>query len=172
MLRQSRVAFESEFRSRAAAKIDGGPRERVVHGDDGVAVARDPAAVPESSVESLPERQRRVLRSVVVARLEIADSLQQEVEAGMERELLEEMVVEAGPCPHDDPARAVEPKADAHSCLRSRTQVPGRAFGGWGDRGRSIERPRERRQEQVVVLAVADVEADPVRVHTDDDPRT
>jgi len=41
-----------------------------------------------------------------------------------------------------------------------------------GDRGRSIERPRERRQEQVVVLAVADVEADPVRVHTDDDPRT
>ena len=94
-----------------AAEIDGGARERVVHRHDGVAVARDPAAVAERPVERLAERERRVLGGVVVARLEVAGPLEDEVEAGVEGELLEEVVVEPGAGRDPHAARAVERRA-------------------------------------------------------------
>ena len=81
---------------RTPAEIDGRARERVVHRHDGVAVPRDAAPVAERLVERLPERERRVLGRVVVAGLEIAGTLEHQVEAGVERELLEEVVVEPG----------------------------------------------------------------------------
>ena len=82
--------------ARPAAEVDGRARERVVHRHDRVAVARDPAAVAERRVERLAERERRVLGRVVLAGLEVADALEHEVEPGVEGELLEQVVVEAG----------------------------------------------------------------------------
>ena len=89
-------------RARGGARTPAGrrdrrrPRERVVHRHDRVAVAGDSAAVAERAVERLSERERRVLGRVVRAGLEVADAVEREVEAGMESELLEQVVVEPG----------------------------------------------------------------------------
>ncbi len=92
---EARIALELELRRRPSAEIDRRAGERVVHRHDRVAVARDPAAVAERAVERLAERERRVLGRVVRAGLEVADALEHEVEAGVEGELLEEVVVES-----------------------------------------------------------------------------
>ena len=69
---------------------------------------RDPAPVAERAVEGLAERDRGVLDGVVLAGLEVAGRLEDEVEARVEGELLEEVVVEARARRHADAARAVE----------------------------------------------------------------
>ena len=66
---------------RTAAEVDGRARERIVHRHDRVAVPRDAATVAERLVERLAERERRVLGRVVVARLEVAGALEDQVEA-------------------------------------------------------------------------------------------
>ena len=90
------LGLERELGERPAAEIDGGAGERVVHRHGRVAVARDPAPVAERLVERLAERERGVLDGVVVAGLEVAGRLDDEVEPGVEGELLEEVVVDAG----------------------------------------------------------------------------
>ena len=90
------LGLDRELGERPPAEVDRRARERVVHRHDGVAVAGDPAAVAERVVERLAERERRVLDRVVVAGLEVAGALDDEVEAGVEGELLEEVVVDAG----------------------------------------------------------------------------
>ena len=89
------LGLELQLGGGPAAEVDRGARERVVHRHDGVAVARDPAPVAERAVERLAERERGVLDRVVVAGLEVARALEHEVEAGVEGELLEEVVVDA-----------------------------------------------------------------------------
>ena len=123
MLREPGIALETELGRRPAAEVDRRPRERVVHRDDGVAVARDSAAVAERTVERLPEGERRILGRVVLTGLEIADALEHEVEPGVERELLEQVVVEPRAGPHDDAAGAVEAEAHAHPGLRRRAEM-------------------------------------------------
>ena len=148
------------------------PRERIVHRHDGVAVARDAAPVAERLVERLAERERRVLRRVVVAGLEVAAALEHEVEARVERELLEEVVVEAG-------ARATRtrdaPSSASLTARRvsavARTVRARRAPAGATGDG-SIEHPRERLDEQFVVLGVEHRDADRLGVRADDDAVT
>ena len=76
MRRHARVGLERQLGVRAAAEVDGGACERVVHRHDRVAVARDAAPVAERRVERLAERERRVLGRVVVAGLEVAGALE------------------------------------------------------------------------------------------------
>ena len=123
VLRESRVVLELDHGGAAAAEIDGGARERVVHRHDGVAVARDALARAERAVERLAERDRRVLGGVMRPRLGVAAPLEHEVEPGVERELLEEVVVEAGAGRDAHAALAVEPEAHAQRGLRRRAHV-------------------------------------------------
>ena len=107
-----------ELRRGPAAEVDRGARERVVHRHDGIAVTRDPAAVAERGVERLAEGERGVLRCVVRAGLEVARAFEDQVEAGVERELLEEVVVQTG-AGRDAHARgAVEREPDGDARLR------------------------------------------------------
>ena len=106
--RQAGVGIDGDLRVATAAEVDGGARAGVVHDDDRVAVARDPLAIAECAVERLAECDRRVLGGVVVAGLEIAAPLEHEVEAGVERELFEEVVVQAGAGGDTHAAGAVE----------------------------------------------------------------
>ena len=134
--------LERQLGVRAAAEIDRGARERVVHRHDRVAVAGDPAAVAERRVERLAERERGVLGGVVVARLEIAAALEHEVEAGVERELLEEVVVEAGAGRDAHAAGAVEREPHREARLGGRAhgaRAPARPPAATGD-GRSSTR--------------------------------
>ena len=85
VLRESRVAGERALAPGPPAEIERRPRQRVVHRHDGVAVACDPPPVAERQVEGLAERERRILRRVMGARLEIAGSLENEVESGVKR---------------------------------------------------------------------------------------
>ncbi len=156
--------------ARPAAEIDGGARERVVHRHDRVAVPRDPAPVAERAVERLAERERRVLDRVVVAGLEVAGALDDEVEPRVEGELLEEVVVDAGAGVDADAARAVEPEPHRDPRLRGRAQVPDAPPGRGRDGRRPVEHAGERLDEQVVVLAVADRDPDPVVVRAHDQP--
>ena len=128
------LGLERELGERPPAEIDGRAGERVVHRHDRVAVARDPAPVAERPVERLAERERGVLDGVVVAGLEVAGALDDEVEPGVEGELLEEVVVDAGAGLDADAARAVEPEPDGDPRLGGRAQVA-------GARGRRPRRP-------------------------------
>ena len=164
------VELEPELGRRPAAEVDGRARERVVHRDDGVAEARDPAPVAERAVERLAERDGGVLGGVVLAGLEVAGRLEDEVEAGVEGELLQEVVVEAGARRDADAACAVEREADAHARLGGRPQVahgrpPEPATGAGRSRARAIppaggRRPRDRGRSP-----------DPVREDAHDEPR-
>ena len=93
-----------------------------------------PAAVAESAVERLAERERGVLDRVVVAGLEVARALDDEVEAGVEGELLEEVVVDAGAGVDAHAARAVERRAAPRSASR-------RSRAGGGRAARRLARP-------------------------------
>ena len=115
------LGLDLQLRVRPAAEVDRGARERVVHRHDRVAVARDPAAVAERLVERLAERERGVLDRVVVAGLEVAGALDDEVEPGVEGELLEEVVVDPGAGVDAHAARAVE--AEAHRCASRRSRA-------------------------------------------------
>ena len=126
------LGLDRELGVRAAAEVDGGAGERVVHRHDRVAVARDPASVAEGAVERLAERERGVLDGVVVARLEVAGALDDEVEPGVEGELLEEVVVDAGAGVDAHAARAVEPEAHGDARLGGRAQVADAARGCLG----------------------------------------
>ena len=119
-----------------------------------------PRRVAERAVERLAERDRRVLGRVMRAGLRVAAALEHEVEAAVERELLEEVVVEPGA------------GRDAHAALRRRA---GAARGARSRRSRArgarcappARLAGERGEEQVVVLAVAHGDANRVVV----DPR-
>src|SRR5207245_2716984 len=63
--RESRIRLDRELRPGAPAEIDGRAGERVVHRHDGVAVARDAAALAQGAVERLAERERGVFGGVV-----------------------------------------------------------------------------------------------------------
>ena len=165
------IELERELGGGPAAEIDGGAGERVVHRHDRVAVARDAAAVAERAVERLAERERRVLGGVVLARLEVAGRLEHEVEAGVEGELLEEVVVEPGAGRDAHAARAVESEANADARLGGRADVADAASGRARDGRGPVERAGERLEQQVVVLAVADRDADPVREDAHDEAR-
>ena len=119
----SSSSFSSAFGT--PAEVDRRSRERVVHRHDRVAVARDPAPVAERGVERRAERERRVLGGVVVAGLEVAGAFEDEVEAGVERELLEKVVVEAGAGGDAHAARAVEREAHGDPRLGGRAQRAG-----------------------------------------------
>ena len=119
--RKAGIGLERELAVRAAAQVDGSARERVVHRHDGVAVARDAAPVAERLVERRAERQRCVLRGVVVAGLEVAHTFEDQVEAGVERKLLEEVVVEPRAGRDANPARTVERETRREPRLGGRT---------------------------------------------------
>ena len=146
-----------------AAEVDGRARERVVHRHDRVAVASDPGAVAERGVERLAERERGVLGGVVVAGLEVAGAFEHEVEAGMEGELLEEVVVDAGA------------GRDSHAALLRRARAASRSASP-PSRGRvrtlrppATAGPAERLEQPVVVLAVEHRHAKRTRERAHDD---
>src|SRR5207244_13147245 len=89
----------------------------------------------------------------------------------VEGELLEEVVVEPGARGDAHPAGPVEGEAYADPGLGGRAKMPCPASSGCGDRRRPVECPRERLEEQVVVLAIPDAEAHRARQGPDDDAR-
>ena len=127
VLRHARLGLERELREGPAAEIDGGAGERVVHRHGRVAVAGDPAAVAERAVERLAERERGVLDGVVVAGLEVAGALDDEVEPGVEGELLEEVVVDAGAGLHATRGSRRRARAGRRSASRRSRAGAGRA---------------------------------------------
>ena len=167
--REAGVGLEPELRPRPTAEVDGGAGERVVHRHDRVAVAGDPAPVAERAVERLAERERGVLGRVVGARLEVAHAFEHEVEPAVEGELLEQVVVQARAGGDAHTPGAVEREPDADPRLGRRAQVADAAAAGGGDRRGPVERTGERLEQQVVVLAVADGDADAVGEDADDD---
>ena len=66
------IVFEAQLGSGTPTEIDRGSRERVVHRDDGIAVACNAPAVAQGRVQCLAERESRVLCRVVLAGLEVA----------------------------------------------------------------------------------------------------
>ena len=111
VLGQAWIVLERELAVRAAPQVDGSSRKRIVHGNDRVAVARDAAPVAERLVERRAERKCGVLGRVMITSLEVAGTLEDQVEARMERELLEKVVVEPGAGSDADTTRAVEREA-------------------------------------------------------------
>ena len=97
----------------------------------------------------------------MVAGLGVAAPFEDEIEAGVERELLEEVVVESRARRDADAARAVEREPDAQRGLRRRAHVAAAPL-----LRRRIS--RERGEQEVVVLAVAHGDADRVREDADD----
>ena len=93
------VELEPELGRRPAAEVDGRAGERVVHGRDGVPEARNAAPVAEGVIEGLAERNSGILDGVMLAGLQVAGRLEDEVEARVERELLQEVVVDPRPSP-------------------------------------------------------------------------
>src|SRR5439155_20910475 len=170
MLGEAGVALEAELRPGTAAEVDGGAGEGVVHRDDPFAVAGDPAPVPKGLVERLSEREGCVLDGVVRPGLEIADPFEDEIEAGVKGELLEQVIVQPGAGGDTDTAGAVERQTDANARLGRRAQAPRPPPAGGNNRSGPPERPRERFEQEVVVLAVADAEANAVWKDADDEP--
>ena len=89
-----------------------------------MAIASDSAPVAECEVEGLAERNRRVLGGVMVAGLPVAAAVDEQVEAAMERELLEQVVVETGAGGDAYASGAVETEPHAQGRLRRRANVP------------------------------------------------
>ena len=136
---------------RAAAEVDCGARERVVHRHDRVAVAGDARDDPRARRRAPPERQRRVLGRVVVAGLEVSDAFEHEVEAGVERELLDQVVVQAGSGSHSHAPGAVEREPHRQPRFGGRAQKAAAPAAARRNRQRPVEDPRERLDEYVVV---------------------
>ena len=140
--------------------------QRIVHRHDRISVPRDAATVAERLVERRSERERRVLRGVVVARLVITGALEDQVEAGMEGELLEEVVVQArtGGDPHT--ACTVESETGCETCsaVARTVRATRRPPGATGTDARAGARVPRR---QVVVRGVAHRSADRLRVRAD-----
>ena len=162
--REPGIVLEVDLGAAAAAEVDRGARARVVHRARRRRRSARSLAVAERAVERLAERDRGVLGGVVVAGLEVAASpSSDEVEAAVERELLEEVVVDArrrsrrarGPRRR---ARAARESPSPRSRARARTRRCGARLLA-----------RERGEEQVVVLAVAHGDADRRPPNTRDD---
>ena len=137
------IALETNVRPRAPAEVDGGAGERVVHRDDGVAVAGDAAAVAERTIECLAERERSVLDGVMRSGLQIAHRFEHEVEARVKRKLFEQVVVEAGTRRDPHTACAVERQAHTDARLGSRTKYARLSRAGRCYRRRAVEHVRE-----------------------------
>ena len=163
--REARVGVDRELGPRATAEVDGHASQRVVHRHDRVPVACDAAAVAERAVERLAERERGVLGRVVLAGLEVAGTLEHEVEPAVERELLEQMVVEPRAGRHANPSGAIEPEPDGDPRLGGGAEVAGGAVTRTLQHSvaravRPPERALDCREQQVVVLAIADADPD------------
>ena len=104
-------------------------RERIVHRHDRRAVACDSTPVAERAVDCLAERDRGVLGGVMRTCLQIAAAVDDEVEAPVKGELLEEVVVQ--PCSRFDAHTpcAVQPESHAYRRLGGGANVADRAGG-------------------------------------------
>ena len=107
----------------------------------------------------------------MLAGLQVAGGLEDEVEAGVEGQLLQEVVVDAGTGCDVDAARAVEGQADAHPRLGGGPDVARAAATGRGDGRGAVECARQPLEQEVVVVLVAHGRADAVREDAHDEPR-
>ena len=107
---------------------------------------------------------------MVVAGLEVAGALDDQVEAGVEGKLLEEVIVDPGARVHHHAGGAVEAETDGDARLRGRTQVARAPPRRDGDGRRPVEQPRQRLHEQIVVDAVPDRHPDAAVVRAHDEP--
>src|SRR5712691_7397448 len=80
-----RLAFEVErdIGKRAAGEIDNRPCQRLVEGCEGPAEAAEPAPLSQRAVECLSERERTILRAVVVVHLQVAFAGELQIEPRM-----------------------------------------------------------------------------------------
>jgi hypothetical protein len=79
---------------RTTADVDHGLRERLVEGDEGVAVARDPGLVAERLPDRLTEHDRDVLHGVVRVDVRVAGGADGEIGERVLRERGQEVVEE------------------------------------------------------------------------------
>jgi hypothetical protein len=158
---EARVLREVYLGTAPASEVDRRTRKRIVHRNDRGAVARDPPPVAECTVDCLAERDRGVLGGVMRTGLQIAGGVDDEVEAAVKGELLEEVVVQ--PCSRFDThaTRAVQPESHAHGRLGGGANVAD------GASGRSIFACEYRKQE-IVVFAIANCDPDPATRDTHD----
>ena len=140
----SGVMLDLQLGVGAPAEIDRRACERIVHRHDGVAVAGDVAPRPERGVERRTERERGILGGVVVAGLAVTGAFEHQVEAGVEGELLEKVIVEAGAGGDADAALTVECEARREARLRRRADGA-RAAPSFRRRPRPTPRAARRR---------------------------
>src|SRR5262245_9698408 len=86
-----------EHQERPAGNVDRDARERLIHRHMDVGVARDALHVPERLLHCLTECDADVLRGVMMIDVQVALSLDREVDAGMARQKLEHVIEEADP---------------------------------------------------------------------------
>ena len=110
----------------------------------------------------LAERDRGVLGGVMRTGLKIAGAVDDEVEAAVKRELLEEVVVQ--PCSRFDAhtPRAVQPESHAHGCLGGGANMADAAC-------RCSVLACEYREQEIVVFTIADGDPDPATRDTHDE---
>src|SRR5262245_61618612 len=77
---------------RPSRKVDDGARQRLVHRRVSRAVTRDPLFIAQSLGERLSNTDRRIFDRMVVVNLQIAFTLDFEIEQPMAREQVEHMV--------------------------------------------------------------------------------
>src|SRR5690606_19020496 len=101
-----------DHRTRPAGQVDDHARQRLVERRVGRAEAGDAAPFAQGLIERLAERERTVLDRVMIVDLEIAPTLQAEIEAGVLGERPQHVIEEADPGRHVGPAGAVEGQLD------------------------------------------------------------
>jgi hypothetical protein len=82
---------------RPATEVDGGDGEGFVHGHYEVAGAQNAPLVAESAIESLAESNADIFHGVVLIDIEVAVTLEFEIERSMAREKLQHVIEEADP---------------------------------------------------------------------------
>ena len=144
---ETHVGVDTEIRVRPPTEVDRGARQGIVHRHDGVAVTRDAATIAERGVERVAEGQGSVLGRVVLARLQVARALDDEVESAVERQLLEEVVVDPRAGRDANAAAPVERQPGREPRLGGRADAPHGPAAGHG-------RPAERLEQARPVLGI------------------
>ena len=101
----------------APAQIDGGDRERFIHGHDEVAGPIDAAPVPERTRHRFPERDADVLDGVVLVDVEIPSRVQLQIEGAMAGKQLEHVVEEPNPRMDVVSSLSVQCETEGDACL-------------------------------------------------------
>jgi hypothetical protein len=92
---QARAYFGLNGKRRAAAEVDGGDGQRLVHGHEEISGAQNAAFVAERAIEGLAQRDAHIFNGVVLIDVEIAVAPELEIECAVAREELKHVIEKA-----------------------------------------------------------------------------